>query len=304
MQPNLNVAQQLREATQAAANRPLNAIPPSRPGAALDKTLGARDSLTVDQIDQWLREFAVRRLDQPHSRQGLRVAEPRYKLEKIDPKHRFGNYLYHFLDYYKTMRPRPPQAFFPWLDGLTRQDVTTILSKYDCADEQSVTRFMNGVTYLSEQQRKEYQVVFSDGKLKWMNQLLDTNTGSRSRFIWVLGSDNVFYTNASTVATFHHSSFFSGQGVKAAGEWIVDQGMLEGLTGQTGHYQSTRAEMLDALRALRGNVDLASVELAVYKADMKEAWVKALQFLEDPSLQKQLTFDPNGGGIPFCDYRQ
>lgn len=78
--------------------------------------------------------------------------------------------------------------------------------------------------------------------------------------IYVVGFDGVFYSESHAVNRFHHSSFFGGAPVKAAGELAVDAGRLVALTNKTGHYRAGPGELAFALGLLRdGGVRLADV---------------------------------------------
>jgi hypothetical protein len=48
----------------------------------------------------------------------------------------------------------------------------------------------------------------------------------------------------------HHTSFVDGQPVKAAGEWHVVRGKLQWLSGASGHYHTTGANLQVAIRVL------------------------------------------------------
>ncbi len=65
---------------------------------------------------------------------------------------------------------------------------------------------------------------------------------TRCRSIWVITWTNaekepVFYSHVGKWGRFHHSSFKSGEAVMAAGEWVVDQGVLTMINACSGHYR-------------------------------------------------------------------
>src|SRR5690349_15897963 len=42
-----------------------------------------------------------------------------FKLEKKDPKHRMGNFLYMLEEHFKKLAPPPRLSFFSWVDAVT-----------------------------------------------------------------------------------------------------------------------------------------------------------------------------------------
>lgn len=78
--------------------------------------------------------------------------------------------------------------------------------------------------------------------------------------IYVMDFEGVFYSDSHAVNQFHHSSFFAGGPVRAAGELAVDGGRLVAITNKTGHYLARPQELADALAVMRdGGVDLSGV---------------------------------------------
>jgi len=48
---------------------------------------------------------------------------------------------------------------------------------------------------------------------------------------------NIYLSKYSEVGIFHHSSFLSGKPVGAAGEIIIEKGIIKEVTNASGHYQ-------------------------------------------------------------------
>lgn len=66
-------------------------------------------------------------------------------------------------------------------------------------------------------------------------------------YIWTLNQDHNFYTSPQQVGRLHHSTLTAGQGVLAAGEWIVDDGRLVLISAQTGHYRVPLRSLVPAI---------------------------------------------------------
>jgi hypothetical protein len=118
-----------------------------------------------------------------------------------------------------------------------------------------------GVKFFTGIQALPYRVwKTTDGRLGWNfdvltgeGDLLDTGqttTVFGSGYIWTLNEDNHFYTAPQQVGRMHHSSLTAGQGILAAGEWVVSQGMLKLITAQTGHYKVPMASLVTAIQRI------------------------------------------------------
>lgn len=65
---------------------------------------------------------------------------------------------------------------------------------------------------------------------------------NRKGLIWVCAdgpgpNEAAFYTHVGKIDRFHHSTFFSGNELIGAGEWIVEDGRLKSISANSGHYQ-------------------------------------------------------------------
>jgi hypothetical protein len=226
---------------------------------------------------------------------------PVYSLEKEDKRHRMGSLLADFMRIHETKGFGQP--FFAWLDGLSYFEVVSILKhelhKSDTFVREFATPFMKGVTYLNEAARKSYRVKIdkSNGKLQWRGQKLDTEAAKLQTVfsglgwgIWVLSPQEKFYSGPHLRGEFHHSSFLSGEPVKAAGEWKVRDGTIEVINGKTGHYMCDCNALVHALRVLTGKgVSLAKTKVVVWEAsgERKPREVPALAFMIDQSIQQE-----------------
>jgi hypothetical protein len=67
---------------------------------------------------------------------------------------------------------------------------------------------------------------------------------TNSSLIWVCAFEKFemkpfFFSNVGKLKHFHHSTFTGGKGVVCAGEWIVKNGRLLKISGNSGHYRPT-----------------------------------------------------------------
>jgi len=100
------------------------------------------------------------------------------------------------------------------------------------------------VTYLNEDQRKEFLISVKEGKLVDSGgSLFDTRDASSlhqtiSRAIFVMDKHGSIYASKQhEYCQFHHSSFLSGAPVASAGEIEVERGLLKLISNQSGHYR-------------------------------------------------------------------
>lgn len=110
------------------------------------------------------------------------------------------------------------------------------------------------VTYLTPEKLAKTKLTFKEGKAYDANgKLFDTGTAPGGRAIFVMDADGNFYaSNYHEVSVFHHSSFFSGKPVAAAGEIESEKGILTAISDRSGHYQPEPELMENALKELEG----------------------------------------------------
>jgi hypothetical protein len=151
---------------------------------------------------------------------------------------------------------------------------------------------MRGVKYLDAASRISYRVDIQNGVLHWANRRLDTKIQNLQTVfsgigwgIWVLSPDGDFYTGSHKVGEFHHSSFLSGEPVKAAGEWQVSNGQIDYITGKTGHYRCDVNALLLALRQLAGMRALHAKTKVIIWENSVAVPVPAVDFMKNVALQ-------------------
>jgi hypothetical protein len=116
-----------------------------------------------------------------------------------------------------------------------------------------------GVTYLDEGMRESYRITIHDGTVYDADGLpFDTSdgvsafgVGNSSRAIFVMDEHgNLYASLEQEYRRFHHSSFFGGGEVAAAGELMVRDGQILELTDRSGHYMPGRSQTQQVLDQL------------------------------------------------------
>lgn len=67
--------------------------------------------------------------------------------------------------------------------------------------------------------------------------------------IFVVSPDSEIYAASHIVGKLHHSSFLSGKPVMAAGELVVDNGVIKVVTAKSGHYMPTAEDLMRFVKA-------------------------------------------------------
>jgi hypothetical protein len=116
-----------------------------------------------------------------------------------------------------------------------------------------------GVTYLDEEMRESYRITIHEGVVYDADGLpFDTRdgvsafgAGSGGRAIYVMDEHGNLYASLEhEYRRFHHSSFFHGGDVAAAGEMMVRDGKIMELTDRSGHYMPGRSQTQQVLDQL------------------------------------------------------
>lgn len=102
------------------------------------------------------------------------------------------------------------------------------------------------VTYFTDTQRAGYSVTIKDGKL------YDAGGNPlNGQYIFIMDKDgNFFATDQFARGEIHHSSLAAGQPVAGAGEFIVNNGQLQTVSDESGHYrppQSISQQVMEIL---------------------------------------------------------
>jgi hypothetical protein len=130
-----------------------------------------------------------------------------------------------------------------------------------------------GVTYLDEGMRESYRITVHDGMVYDADGLpFDTSNGVSAfgadhsgRAIFVMDEHgNLYASLEQEYRRFHHSSFFGGGEVAAAGELMVRDGRIMELTDRSGHYMpglSQTQQVLDQLESQGIIIDPNNIHL-------------------------------------------
>lgn len=130
--------------------------------------------------------------------------------------------------------------------------------------EGSLVDFEKGVKYLTEVERKEYEVfVQGDRIIDAKGNALDTKgsieidingkPNPSNKAIFVMSEKcNIYISKLNEIGKFHHSSFLSGEKVAAAGDIVIENGVIKQITNNSGHYKpildNVRKNILNELK--------------------------------------------------------
>ena len=122
-----------------------------------------------------------------------------------------------------------------------------------------------GVKYCNDAAaRNKFKIEFRGPQLWRRDQLFDTRAlidhyGAKDNYdmtgevIWIMSKEEPeeFYSHVGKLGRVHHSTFFGGEAVRAAGDWRVEHGVIRQITGRSGHYKPGIGPLIQALRILR-----------------------------------------------------
>jgi len=225
-------------------------------------------------------------------KQGIqgKILGEEYWVEALAPSHP-GPLLKNHL-YREWQRKESKLSFLDWLDSDQGQqalsDSRTRFAGYvGYTSEEVITHKESGrkikladlstlkVHYLSEEERKPYQIDFERDKEQ--NSYIVQNGepfctakhkshGKAGGAIFVVDSKGQFYAGTQVLNSFHHSSFLGGAAIIGGGELFVDEnGCLFAISNHTGHYEAGPNEMVSVLKLLISKgIDLNKVALKLY----------------------------------------
>jgi len=110
--------------------------------------------------------------------------------------------------------------------------------------------FGSPVRYLDEAGRAPFQLSIEAGEVFTAADGLLTTEGN---YIFVMDAQGRFFAAPAEPNAFYHSSFFGGGPVAAAGEILVTNGIVRGITGHSGHYRPSADFLAQALHELAKN---------------------------------------------------
>lgn len=195
-------------------------------------------------------------------------------LEVSDSKHRYGKNLRLYYRHWQSLG-YPTNNFFDWLDGKRNPEGHPLPDLPECPRSRLEA---DTVLYITDAEvSKGYALAVMSNHEDRRGRILGIDgepvvTGPEG-WIFVL-RDNILYGSQKVAAVsrhskqrFHHSSFFGGKAVSAAGIFITDQdGFLTAIYPHSGHYRPGEADMQRCLCYLYSQgVDLESI-----KVDMQQ----------------------------------
>ncbi len=156
-------------------------------------------------------------------------ANQSYWLEYLAPQHRVGYRLSDKFDSWLSSGGPADETFWEWL---------AINPPY--GDE--FVKYYGG-TAKAEKRRVLFK---EDGKLYrsiddsvFDTRALKTHASGNGWAIFVVSPEGKMYSHKHEVGVYHHSTFLSGSAVMAAGEIVVDTGVVKFITAKSGHYRPT-----------------------------------------------------------------
>ncbi|KAG9150719.1 hypothetical protein Leryth_002889 [Lithospermum erythrorhizon] len=225
------------------------------------------DRTSVSFFDIEKQETAISRWSRARTRaakvgKGLSKDEKARKLalqhwlEAIDPRHRYGHNLQFYYVYWLQCESKQP--FFYWLDIGEGKEV----NHEKCARSKLQHQC---IKYLGPMERKEFEVIIEDGRLKYKQNgnYLDTREGPKdTKWIFVLSVSKELYVGQKKKGTFQHSSFLAGGATLSAGRLVVEDGILQAVWPHSGHYLPTEENFQEFVTFLQQHdVDLSHVQV-------------------------------------------
>ena len=128
------------------------------------------------------------------------------------------------------------------------------------------------IYYLNEAEREQFKVNISkDGTLRWSNgsriSTRSRNYGHSGMGIFVMDNEGNIYLHVDYKNQYNgegyirHSSFLSGLPISAAGELLIENGILKTVTRKSGHYTPSKSINNQLLHHLENEgVDLSEVD--------------------------------------------
>ncbi len=131
--------------------------------------------------------------------------------------------------------------------------------------------FPTRVKYFDEIERNRNRVSIENGRIINSNRRpfdslnIDAPFNNGKAIFVVDSKGNIFTHTNPYPGQIHHSSFLKGEPVVMAGEIEVFNGILIGITNNTGHYHTKEKHIIQFLEILKKKgVDIQSVEITIY----------------------------------------
>lgn len=233
-------------------------------------------------------------------------------LEVSDKYHRYGKNLRLYYRYWESLG-FPTNMFFDWLDSKGEAAGQPLPNLEDTCPRSKLDS--DTVLYITNPEVTEgysLKIVTVEGRARFVDVDGEIVRTGPDGWIFVLrdgvtyGAEKITSINGQSKQRFHHSSFFGGKAVAAAGIFITDEeGYLTRLYPHSGHYRPREAHMQRLLYFLyHQGVDLRTFEMDVQQimhvcretdGDAKKE--KKEKKKEKAALvDKEMTIDGSGGG--------
>jgi hypothetical protein len=216
----------------------------SKPPSGTDKNNAKWNALrdVVQQISVELAAVGGKGLTTPADYRHIDARTQNYWLERADPSHRPG---YALSDLYAE-----------WVD---------------LAGDVSFWEYAKGkkdgehVRMLTPDERVTYEVYFDGGVFRnclgepASTMTRETHFSGLGWGIFVCSAKGDLFVATHKVGEFHHSTLLAGGSVAAAGEIVIDAGIIKMISSKTGHYRSGGPEMRRMLQLIPTIQDTALV---------------------------------------------
>lgn len=159
--------------------------------------------------------------------------------------------------------PESNQDPDPWLRGEAEEKyLFEYLRNVRAADGGKT----DGVRYIEDEDRWNYQIVFRDDGMacerfvkqkgvivKGVLRPITTSGGDLGTWVYAVDENDVFYTEVSTHSgqSLNHCSFLAGRPVKCAGMIGITNGVVGYIDNGSGHYRPSRKNLVNCLEALK-----------------------------------------------------
>ncbi len=182
-------------------------------------------------------------------------------LQAMDSKQRVGEMLNIFMDEYNNFKPS--MLFFDWVSSMTSRTQTNLIKKvmedrrYKGTVKPSWIRTFNrGIRYMNAGERSSYQIQIKNGLLYQNGTEFDTSK-MKTQFsgtgvaIFLQSIDGTFYSSSHLGGRLRQPRSSTNAPFRSAGEWKVDHGRIEWITGESGFYKTTMEQLVNAVNDLK-----------------------------------------------------
>lgn len=210
----------------------------------------------MQEIVKLAKKFSPK-LVRGYSTGNVSVVDKKSWLEVCDRKHRYGaNLRAYYKEWKRIKEPKP--GFWEWLDD-------------DSVEVEGVPRKkLESETVLycnTAAERQKFALSIHDGKIYQEITQTPISTGEEG-WIFVLRDGTLYGSQKVTeqIPRIHHTSFFAGECVQAAGMMVVEKGDVKSVYPHSGHYRPSENEVLIILEFLQDHgIDLKFVEVDVQR---------------------------------------